>query len=118
MGEDRAPRINSSPQPCPAAAAPGKQRKERQAWVVSAITSSLPCSIYRDFSCFLPRGETLIHGPKQEHPAPKGLLNHPSLTLAAPVAPLKDHMICFTEIWSHLVAGSSTGKIFPGKVFD
>lgn len=63
-------------------------------------------------------GETLIHGPKQEHPAPKGLLNHPSLTLAAPVTLLKDHMICFTVLWSYLVAVSTTEKIFPGKLFD
>lgn len=49
--------------------------------MVTAIISSLPCSVYREFSSFLPREETLIHGPKQEHPAPKGLMNHLSFTL-------------------------------------
>lgn len=46
------------------------QRKERQDRVVTAVTSTLPCSIHRDFSSFLPRSEILIRGPKQEYPAP------------------------------------------------
>lgn len=120
MGEDRAPPWLIPAMPCSSCS---REAEQGEAHGVCSSDTLPPLLHPLGISSFLPRDRgrdrdgtgALIHGPKREHPAPKGLWNDPSPTLAAPVTPLKDHMIWSTVVWSCLAAGAPQGKYFLGK---